>query len=75
METGIMADITALMAGIVNEVKVKESDVVNAGDEVVIIESMKMLIPLQATASGSVKEVKASVGQFVNQGDTLIVLD
>ena len=70
-----MADITALMAGIVNEVKVKESDVVNAGDEVVIIESMKMLIPLQATASGSVKEVKASVGQFVNQGDTLIVLD
>ena len=75
METGIMADITALMAGIVNEVKVKESDVVNAGDEVMIIESMKMLIPLQATTSGSVKEIRADVGQFVNQGDTLIVLD
>lgn len=70
-----MADITALMAGIVNEVKVKESDVVNAGDEVMIIESMKMLIPLQATTSGSVKEIRADVGQFVNQGDTLIVLN
>ena len=70
-----MADITALMAGTVNEVKVKESDVVNAGDEVMIIESMKMLIPLQATAGGTVKEIKAGVGQFVNQGETLIVLD
>jgi len=70
-----MADITALMAGTVNEVKVKESDVVNAGDEVMIIESMKMLIPLQATATGTVKEIKADVGQFVNQGETLIVLD
>ena len=70
-----MADITALMAGTVNEIKVKESDVVNAGDEVMIIESMKMLIPLQATAGGTVKEIKTSVGQFVNQGESLIVLE
>ena len=70
-----MADITALMAGTVNEIKVKESDVVNAGDEVMIIESMKMLIPLQANASGTVKEIKTSVGQFVNQGESLIVLE
>lgn len=70
-----MADITALMAGTVNEVKVKENDVVNAGDEVMILESMKMLIPLPAQTGGTVKEIKAEVGQFVNQGDTLIVLE
>ena len=70
-----MADITALMAGTVNEIKVKESDVVNSGDEVMIIESMKMLIPLQAQAAGTVKEIKAQVGQFVNQGDAVIVLE
>lgn len=70
-----MADIVALMAGTVNEVKVKENDVVNAGDEVMILESMKMLIPLQAQAGGTVKEIKAETGQFVNQGDTLIVLE
>ena len=70
-----MADIVALMAGTVNEVKVKENDVVNAGDDVLILESMKMLIPLQAQAGGTVKEIKAEPGQFVNQGDTLIVLE
>ena len=70
-----MTDITALMAGTVNQVKVKESDVVNAGDEVMIIESMKMLIPLPAAAAGNVKEIKAEVGQFVNQGDIVIVLE
>jgi acetyl-CoA carboxylase biotin carboxyl carrier protein len=69
-----MADIVALMAGTVNEVKVKENDTVNSGDEVVILESMKMLIPLQAQSAGTVKEIKAQVGQFVNQGDTIIVL-
>jgi acetyl-CoA carboxylase biotin carboxyl carrier protein len=70
-----MADITALMAGTVNEVKVKENDAVNAGDEVMIIESMKMLIPLPSQSAGTVKEIKAQVGQFVNQGDVLIVLE
>ena len=74
MEACIMADIVALMAGTVNEVKVKENDVVNAGDEILILESMKMLIPRAAQSGGTVKEVKAQVGQFVNQGDTLIVL-
>ena len=69
-----MADIVALMAGTVNEVKVKENDVVNAGDEVVILESMKMLIPLSAQSAGTVKEIKAQKGQFVNQGETIIVL-
>ena len=67
-----MADIVALMAGTVNEVKVKENDVVNAGDEILILESMKMLIPLAAQSGGTVKEVKAQVGQFVNQGHTWI---
>ena len=70
-----MAEITALMAGTVNQIKVKENDSVNPGDEVVILESMKMLIPLQAQSAGKVKEIKAQVGQFVNQGDTLIVLE
>ena len=70
-----MAEVTALMAGTVNEIKVKENDDINSGDEVVILESMKMLIPLQAQAGGKVKEIRAQVGQFVNQGDTIIVLE
>ncbi len=70
-----MADIVALMAGTVNNVKVKLNDMVNTGDEVMILESMKMLIPLSAQSAGKVSEIKAQVGQFVNQGDTLIVLE
>jgi len=75
MEAYYMADIVALMAGTVNQVKVKENEVINAGDEVLVLESMKMLIPLQAQTGGTVKEIKAQAGQFVNQGETLIVLE
>ncbi len=70
-----MADITALMAGTVNEIKVNVNDSINAGQEVLILESMKMLIPLPAPSAGVVKEIKAEVGKFVNQGEVLMVLE
>jgi acetyl-CoA carboxylase biotin carboxyl carrier protein len=70
-----MKAITAMMTGTVVEVLVSPGDEVADGQEVVIIESMKMQLPLQSEQTGKVKEVKVSAGDFVNEGDPLIVLD
>ncbi len=62
------------MAGTVLEVKVKIGDKVKAGQEVAIVESMKMEVPLLAGSEGEVKAVHKAAGDFLNEGDTLIEL-
>jgi acetyl-CoA carboxylase biotin carboxyl carrier protein len=70
-----MADIQANMAGTIAEVLVAESDSVSQGQDVIILESMKMHIPIQSTQQGTVKEVKVAKGDFVNTGATLLVVE
>lgn len=62
------------MAGTLLEVKVKVGDSVAAGQEVAVVESMKMEVPLQASAAGTVKAVLKAAGDFLNEGETLIEL-
>lgn len=62
------------MAGTVWKVLVKEGDTVTAGQEVVILESMKMEIPIEAETGGVVKAVKVKEGEFVNDGDLVVEL-
>ena len=50
---------------------VGKGEAVKAGDEVAILESMKMEIPITAEQDGIVKEVKTSEGDFINEGDVL----
>ena len=69
-----MALIKSEMAGTVLEVKVKVGDSIKVGQEIVILESMKMEVPVSASQSGKVSEVKKQVGDFVNEGETLIEL-
>lgn len=70
-----MKQITAMMAGTVIEVLVKAGDVISDGQDVIIIESMKMQLPVQSDLEGKVQEVKVASGDFVNEGDALVVLD
>lgn len=70
-----MKQITAMMAGTVVEVLVKQGDQISDGQEVVIIDSMKMLLPITAELSGTVQTVKVNSGDFINEGDTIVVLD
>jgi acetyl-CoA carboxylase biotin carboxyl carrier protein len=70
-----MTPITASMAGNVWKVLVQVGDTVEAGQDVIILESMKMEIPVSAESGGVVKEVKTAEGEFVNEGDVLIVLE
>ena len=70
-----MSEIVAPMGGKVIDVKVKVGDAVNEGDEVVILEAMKMELPIAAEASGTVKDVKCNKGDTVEAEGVLIVLE
>ena len=70
-----MADIEAHITGTVWKVEVEVGDEVSEGDTVVILESMKMEMPVEAEDEGTVKEIVVAEGQAVSEGDTLIVLE
>lgn len=70
-----MKEITSSMAGTVLNIMVGNGDEVTAGQEVLMIESMKMEIPIESQAEGKVAEVKVNIGDFVNEGDVLLVLE
>lgn len=70
-----MKEITAAMAGTVLNVLVSAGDEVSAGQEVLVLESMKMEIPVESTESGKVVELKVNIGDFVNEGDSLLIVE
>jgi acetyl-CoA carboxylase biotin carboxyl carrier protein len=70
-----VGEITAPMGGKVIDVKVKAGDTVNEGDEVLILEAMKMELPIVANESGTVKEVKCNKGDAVEAEAVLVVLE
>lgn len=69
-----MKEITASMTGTVLTIFVATGDQVGLGQEVVMLESMKMEIPIESDTEGIVKDIKVKIGEFVNEGDVLIVL-
>ena len=70
-----VADIEAHITGTVWKIEVKEGDNVDEGDTVVILESMKMEMPVEAEDAGKVAEVRCEEGQSVSEGDVLVVLE
>jgi acetyl-CoA carboxylase biotin carboxyl carrier protein len=70
-----MPNIEAHITGNVWKIEVAVGDQVDEDDTVVILESMKMEIPVEAEDSGQVKEIRCEEGQSVNEGDVLVVLE
>jgi acetyl-CoA carboxylase biotin carboxyl carrier protein len=68
-------EVLAEMVANVWKVLVKEGDTVTEGDTLVILESMKMEIPVEATASGTVSELSVVEGGVVQEGDTIAVIE
>lgn len=68
-------NIQAHITGTVWKILVKEGDSVAEGQEVVILESMKMEMPVESEYEGTVKEIKVKEGQPVNEGDILMILE
>jgi acetyl-CoA carboxylase biotin carboxyl carrier protein len=70
-----LPDVEAHITGTVWKIEVAVGDQVEEGDTMVILESMKMEMPVEAEDAGTVAEILCEEGQAVNEGDALVVLD
>jgi acetyl-CoA carboxylase biotin carboxyl carrier protein len=69
-----MAEVKSPMAGTIFELIAAVGDEVEEGDELVILESMKMEIPVEAPIAGSVSDIHIAQGDQVQEGDTLVTI-
>ena len=67
-----VTEIVAEMVANVMSVAIAPGDQVAAGDAVVLLESMKMEIPVLVESPGSVRAVKVAPGDVVQEGDVLV---
>ena len=70
-----MKKVISNMAGVVLEFLVKPGEQINVDQDVVMLESMKMQIPVQSTVKGTVKLLKVNEGDFVDDGDVLLEVE
>ncbi|HEY7874134.1 MAG TPA: biotin/lipoyl-binding carrier protein [Actinomycetota bacterium] len=68
-------EVLAEMVANVWKVLVAVGDAVEEGQAVCILESMKMEIPVEATASGTIAELNVSEGGVVQEGDVIAVIE
>jgi acetyl-CoA carboxylase biotin carboxyl carrier protein len=70
-----MKRVVSNMAGVVMEFLVKPGEAISVDQDVVMLESMKMQIPVQSTVAGTVKTLKVNEGDFVDDGDVLLEVE
>ena len=70
-----MPQVEAHITGTVWKIECEVGDTLAEGDTVVILESMKMEMPVEAEEPGVVKEINVEEGQAVSEGDTLVTLE
>ena len=70
-----MADVLAHITGTVWKIEVQPGKKVNEGDVLVILESMKMEMPVEAPCGGTVTEIKVKEGEAVDEGRVIVVID
>jgi acetyl-CoA carboxylase biotin carboxyl carrier protein len=70
-----MANVEAHITGTVWKIECSVGQEIAEGDTLLILESMKMEMPVEAEDEGTVKQIAVSEGQAVSEGDTLIVLE
>lgn len=66
------SDVRAPLPGTIIKVAVKAGDQVQAGQELMVLEAMKMNNPIKATRAGKIAEVFVTKGQKVQHGDPLL---
>jgi acetyl-CoA carboxylase biotin carboxyl carrier protein len=71
----VAEEVRAEMVANVWKVLVAAGDTVEDGDTLVILESMKMEIPVIAEVSGTVAELRVNEGDVVQEGDIIAVID
>ena len=68
-------EVCAHITGTVWKIERKVGDRVAEGDTIVILESMKMEMPVESPGPGVVREIKVKEGQAVDEGAVLAILD
>ncbi|PEJ03912.1 acetyl-CoA carboxylase biotin carboxyl carrier protein subunit [Bacillus wiedmannii] len=71
----MMTKVYASMAGNVWKIVVGVGDTVEEEQDVVILESMKMEIPIISEEAGTVMKIHVQEGDFVNEGDVLLEIE
>lgn len=67
--------LSATIPAVVSQILVNIGDSVKAGDKLILLESMKMVIPIQAPYDGTVSAINCTTGESVQAGIQLINLD
>jgi acetyl-CoA carboxylase biotin carboxyl carrier protein len=70
-----MPDVEAHITGTVWKIECEIGQEVEEGDTLVILESMKMEMPVEAEDPGTVARIACEEGQSVSEGETLVVLE
>ena len=70
-----MTQVEAHITGTVFKLETAVGAEVQPGDVLVVIESMKMEMPVEAPCAGRVSEIRVEEGQSVEEGETLLVLE
>jgi acetyl-CoA carboxylase biotin carboxyl carrier protein len=68
-------EVRAQLSASVLQVRVEPGQQVAAGDVLVVLESMKMEIPVEAERAGVVREVLVKPDDLVQQGDPMVTLE
>ena len=63
------------IAGNVWKIQVKPGDRIEVEGEIMILESMKMEIPLLSPKAGTIKEIRVSEGEAIGEGHVVAILD
>jgi acetyl-CoA carboxylase biotin carboxyl carrier protein len=69
-----MASVRSEVAGSIWKIDVAVGQKVAPGDVLIIIESMKMEIPVEAPAGGTVTEIRVAQGERIDEGAIVVVL-
>jgi acetyl-CoA carboxylase biotin carboxyl carrier protein len=70
-----VADVAAHITGTVWKIECAVGDTVSEGDTVVVLESMKMEMPVEAEDAGTVSVIHVQEGQAVREGEPLVTLE
>jgi acetyl-CoA carboxylase biotin carboxyl carrier protein len=70
-----LPDVEAHITGTVWKIECEVGQQIEEGDTLLILESMKMEMPVESEDEGTVKEIRCTEGQSVSEGDTLVVLE
>ena len=70
-----VASLSASIPALVSEILIQVGDAVQAGDKLILLESMKMIMPIQAPRDGVVAAINCVAGEAIQPGIQLVELD